>query len=486
MLERALAVLEERAIVDPAALGGVAARGEQVEPLYPRAGYEVDRPAAASLIRARLPELPSAVALSLPMRLIQPRLSREAVDAAAVLGRELVSAPVELIRRVPPAESGARSEAVVLRFSQAELAALLRSRVVGDERARIELYFDAGLLEQKLDEVRSNVETEPRNATYDVDANDRLTLVPGRAGVRLSGTLVAEALLQAAAARGRVGELPVVSGEPPRLAAEQLQKLGIRAPVSKFSTYHACCQPRVQNIHRIADLLDGVIVLPGETFSVNAAVGARTTKNGFVAAPSIEDGEMVDSVGGGISQFATTLFNAVFHGGYAIIQRQPHTYYFSRYPMGHEATLGFPEPDLVFKNDSEAGLLIKTSYSPTSISVRLYGDNGGRKVRADVSAPRDIAEPATEYLPNSELSPSEEKVKDSGQIGWSVTVARELGFPDGTSKREQRKVTYKPRARRVEVHPCRIPAGEPGHTSEPCPIENADQEIAQDGVETTP
>jgi hypothetical protein len=54
-------------------------------------------------------------------------------------------------------------------------------------------------------------------------------------------------------------------------------------------------------------------------------------------------------------------------------------------------------------------------------------------------------------------------------VGWSVIVARILTFPDGTTKEERRKVTYKPRVRRVEVHPCRIQEGEPGHTGEPCP-----------------
>jgi vancomycin resistance protein YoaR len=225
----------------------------------------------------------------------------------------------------------------------------------------------------------------------------------------------------------------------------------------------------VKNIHRIADLVDGRIVRPGETFSLNAAVGERTAKNGFVMAPGIEDGEMVDTMGGGVSQFATTFFNAMFHGGYDIIERQPHSFYFSRYPMGHEATLSWPKPDLVIRNDTDAGILIKAIYSKTSISVKLYGNNGGRKVKAKVSNRYDITKPPLELLPNPKLLPDDSKVKESGSVGWSVTVARVITFPDGTKKEERRKVTYKPRVRRVEVHPCRIPEGEPGHTGEKCP-----------------
>ena len=171
----------------------------------------------------------------------------------------------------------------------------------------------------------------------------------------------------------------------------------------------SCCQPRVQNIHRIADLLDQRIVRPDETFSINAIVGERTVKNGFVAAPSIEDGEMVDTVGGGISQFATTFFNAVFYGGYDIIERAPHTYWFSRYPMGHEATLSYPKPDIIFKNDSKAGILIDTSYTDTSITVKLYGDNGGRRVRAQVSPRFAVVEPTVELVPDPRRDPGRGK-----------------------------------------------------------------------------
>ena len=184
---------------------------------------------------------------------------------------------------------------------------------------------------------------------------------------------------------------------------------------------------------------------------------------------------MVDTVGGGVSQFATTLFNALFYGGYDIIERQPHSYWFTRYPMGYDATLSYPHPDIVFKNDTNAGALIKTSYTDTSITVKIYGDNGGRKVRADVSEKQNIVMPPVELIPNPRLDADEEKTREGGMIGWTVTVKRTLLYPDGKSKEERRKVTYRPRARRVEVHPCRIPAGEPGHTGERCPVPETDE-----------
>jgi hypothetical protein len=137
--------------------------------------------------------------------------------------------------------------------------------------------------------------------------------------------------------------------------------------------------------------------------------------------------------------------------------------------MGHEATLSWPKPDIIFKNDTAAGMVFKTSYTGTSITVKIYGDNGGRKVRAEVSGRKNVVEPAVEIVPNPHVSPDEEKVKEPGSVGWSVIVSRILTFPDGTTREDKRRVTYKPRPKRVEVHPCRIPKGEKGYTGERCP-----------------
>src|SRR5690606_29751454 len=96
---------------------------------------------------------------------------------------------------------------------------------------------------------------------------------------------------------------------------EWIERLGIRELVGEFTTRYPAGQPRVVNIKRIAELTRGVIIEPGATFSVNDFVGRRTVDKGFVSAGVIQNGVFQDDVGGGISQFATTLFNAAFFGG---------------------------------------------------------------------------------------------------------------------------------------------------------------------------
>jgi vancomycin resistance protein YoaR len=142
--------------------------------------------------------------------------------------------------------------------------------------------------------------------------------------------------------------------------------------VAEFTTFHACCENRVVNIQTIADKLTGKYLTPGETLSLNEFVGPRTRDKGYLPAGAIRGGHMTDEVGGGVSQFVTTMFNAAFFGGLDLDEYQSHSVYFSRYPFGREATLSVPGPDLVVTNNTAYPVLIWPTYTPTSITVTLY------------------------------------------------------------------------------------------------------------------
>ncbi len=148
--------------------------------------------------------------------------------------------------------------------------------------------------------------------------------------------------------------------------------LGVKEVIGQFTTNHKCCESRVTNIHRIADILRGTLIPPGSTFSVNDTVGRRTTEKGFVEGGVIQDGEFSTDIGGGVSQFATTLFNAAFFGGLDIPAYKMHSKYISRYPFGREATLAYPGVDLKIRNDTDYGIVIWPTYTDTSITVQLW------------------------------------------------------------------------------------------------------------------
>ena len=166
-------------------------------------------------------------------------------------------------------------------------------------------------------------------------------------------------------------ELPTrtVSAEE---ALEWAAGLGVRQVIGSFTTRHQCCESRVTNIHRIADLTRGILIPPGTTFSVNDTVGRRTQEKGFVEGGVIMDGEFTTDIGGGVSQYATTLFNAAFFGGLDIPVYKAHSKYISRYPYGREATLSYPGVDLKIRNDTPHGVVIWPTYTDSSITVELW------------------------------------------------------------------------------------------------------------------
>jgi len=420
-----------------------------------RAGQIVDR----SKLMARIAEALSgtddaAIALAV---VEQPELpTRAELERMRLVSVEVVSKPVSM-----------RAEQSHLTLLRTDLAKLLTWQLQAN--GALDWRLSRPAFDQWLAPRRHRVEQRARDATFELAGHDKLLAVPEQKGNLIAVERLFISLESALREGKRQLEIPFEPSESPKRFVTDLEALNIHEPVGEFTTRHACCQPRVNNIHRIAELVNGTIVGPSETYSVNEHVGQRSLENGFVPAPSIEDGEMVDTVGGGVSQFATTFYNAILRAGYDVSERQAHTYWFDRYPMGHEATLSWPKPDIVFRNDTKSGLLILASYTERSVTVRLFGDREGRKVDISVSPRFDIVRPTIEYLPNAELEPEKERVKEGGCIGWSVWTMRTVRMKDGTLKQDKRKVIYKPRLRRVEVHPCKIPKGEPGHTGEKCP-----------------
>lgn len=152
-----------------------------------------------------------------------------------------------------------------------------------------------------------------------------------------------------------------------------LLELGIGELLGEFTTNHPTGEDRVLNIQRMADIVRGALIAPGDTFSLNGYVGPRTTEGGFVPAGVIYNGVFTEDVGGGVSQFATTLFNSAFFGGLDIVEYQAHSIYIDRYPYGREATVNYPNVDLKLRNPTDTPILIWTEHTPGSITVKLFG-----------------------------------------------------------------------------------------------------------------
>ena len=243
----------------------------------------------------------------------------------------------------------------------------------------LKLTVDASSAPDALAELFPRPVVGPVNAGFTVSGG-RVSITPSKSGTACCAPGAVGAIQTALADRVASGStaepgpvtLPLKTVAPDR-DEEEARKLGIVEPIGAFTTNHAAGEPRVQNIHRIADMIRGAVIAPGATFSVNDYVGRRTTANGFVPAPIIDEHyKFTEDVGGGISQFATTIFNAAFFAGLDIPSYYMHGIYISRYPYGRESTISFPSPDVRIRNNTPYGVLIWPTYTGTSITVTMY------------------------------------------------------------------------------------------------------------------
>ncbi len=438
---------------------------------YPRDGLSIDPATAAPrLLAAFLLDPHPSVELDLVPS--QPRLTAAHIDAAMREAERLLAGGVTL---VPPTDSAP------LVLTVEDLQDAFRADVVPDGNGhRMAVTFDQAILIGKIAPIALDLATDPINAEFVFDEEAHLvSITPGVPGTSVDFDGLLGAVIAAATQADRTGILPVIEDVEPEVTTEMLEELGIVHMVSSFTTYHACCEARVTNIQLMADTVSGTLVPPGEVFSLNAVVGERRESDGYLPAGTIVAGELEDTIGGGVSQFSTTLYNAVFWGGYEDVTHTPHSFYFSRYPEGIEATVNWPDLHNKFRNDTDSTIMVRTKHTGTSITVEIWGDNDGRVlwgdqwrgrttidvlapggpdariVTAEVSERTLETEPKPKYLPDDTLRPGSSIIDDDGGVGWTVKVTRFVEHRGETTSR-QWTVRYVPRPILTRVHTCML------------------------------
>ena len=323
-----------------------------------RVGYVVD----VDALRSRLGSLSPVVRA--PTRRIEPQITTAAARAAA-----------QLVERLTRNRRTILLGTVATQLRPETLRALVRVTRIGNG---LSVAFDAIGLAKLLP-----ASVAPRDAEFRFRGAE-VVIVPAVQGRVLD--VAATAGLLAGSDESSVEA--AVSLVEPSVTTAELASFGIRDRVSEFTTYYPPGQPRVVNIRRAAGVIDGTILSPGATFSMNERLGERTIAKGYVPAPQIAAGNsFVDSVGGGISQIATMLYNGAFFAGLELIEHQPHSLYIDRYPLGREATISWGGPELIFRNDWPASVLIKLDATATSITVRFFSSWLGRRVETETSVP---------------------------------------------------------------------------------------------------
>jgi vancomycin resistance protein YoaR len=209
----------------------------------------------------------------------------------------------------------------------------------------------------------------------------------------------------------------------PEFTTRHARKLQIKERVSTFTTYYPYAEYRNVNIGRAAELVNGTILKPGEEFSLNETVGERTRENGFTEGFIISDGIFKEDLGGGVSQMATTTFNAMFFAGLKDVEHKPHSFYIDRYPVGREATVAWGAVDLRFENDTPYGVLVSANVTPATpssqgvVTVSMYSTKYW-DITTRTSDRYNFTEEQTRTLRTPDCYPND------GYAGFDVDVKR--------------------------------------------------------------
>lgn len=308
----------------------------------------------------------------------------------------------------------------------------------------------------RLEALKAELDRAPVAAKLDLDAH---ATIPGKDGayVDVDGTLARVEALASSGYANTVDSAPLVTvAVPPRVSTAFVDSLDVSAVVSEFETHFSRGGEqarRGRNIDVAAGKLDGLILSPGQLVSFNEVVGDRSEANGFQKSWEIFKGEMVEGVGGGTCQVASTFHAAVFFGGLEVLERLPHSRPSHYITMGLDSTVVYPAVDLKVRNPHPFPVVVHTKTSGNTLRVELLGKTKpvkvtfGRDVVATLPYTRKVVEDST--LPSNRVV-----VKQHGIKGYRIKRTRQIVYADGTKKVEDSTDFYPPT---TEIY--RVPAG---------------------------
>jgi vancomycin resistance protein YoaR len=386
-----------------------------------RDGTAIDDQAVLdSLEAAALAGLPS---FEVELQTVEPPISTDAAERAATVARTIAAAPVRL---------QLEGEGEIGQLGREQLASLVRFE---PKAGAVNVVLDPAGIERKLHPVVKPFTKKPVDATFRVSGG-RAYLIKAKNGTTLDVKDAQRAIYEAGSGPGRRLAALSLATLAPELTTKEAKALGIREPVSTFTTdMGESSSNRIWNVHLLGNYLDGTILEAGQTFSYNEVVGPRTIERGFREGQMIFGGVLIPSIGGGVCQTATTIFNAAFEAGLPVKERHNHSWYISHYPMGRDATVSWGGPDLVFKNDLKHAILIDVSYTDATFTVTFYGTKQGRKVTATTADPSNYTQPSTQYAIDPTATPGSRIVVAGGGPGFDTNVHRKV-FEHGTLIRE--------------------------------------------------
>lgn len=375
---------------------------------------------------------------------VPPLLTAAEIDRFT--GEELEPALAEPVLVTATRGEGEDERSATAELGERDLRELLDVEVGPDHT--LSLTLDGEALVSRVRQDLGQLEAGPRDATVRLD-DDRVEIVPSRVGHAVETDGLAEAVEAALAAEGegRTVEVEVTTVEPeiPTSVAQGWSFSPMATFSSVFPTYPGN-EARTANLTAGAANIDGTVVMPGEQFSLAAALGEISEESGYVEAPVIIDGRLVQGLGGGLSQISTVVFNAAWFSGVQLDAHTPHSFYIPRYPAGREATIAVPVIDNLWTNDTSTPIVVRSwvegdTLNATFLGQRQYDVQTYDGERRDVTTGEAAEDDSPDCVPQTP------------QDGFTITNVRILLQGGVEVGRDEFTTTYKPSDEITCTHP---------------------------------
>lgn len=369
-------------------------------------GTELDPVAAQAVLANQW--LTAARPVELPSRPIEPGVTDDDVQRAlTTLARPLADAPVSV------SVGGQLAELPVDVLTST-------ATFVATDAGDLDLQMDGEALVEAVLARTTELLTPATDASFAFEGGVPV-VVPGVAGSSIDPRALADGVIAAGTGRDddRTVEVELVQVDPEQSTAE-LESLGVTTKVSEFSTPLTADPDRTHNLVVGASRVDGTLVRPGEVFSLTDTLAPITAAGGYREAGVVLNGVLTDGVGGGLSQMGTTVFNVGFFAGLEDVEHRPHSYWFSRYPEGREATISAGVLDVKIGNNTPYGVLLQAWVADGRLWVAAWSTPHW-EVQHSTSGRSDVVQPTTVYNTAPDCI-----AQSAGNPGFRVTVTRRL------------------------------------------------------------
>ena len=375
------------------------------------------------------------------------------VSAQADTARRILSQPLTLV--VPDSVAGGPDPFV---FDVQVLANMLGVQRTQDG---VQVVLNTAGVTEMLEPVKARTDRPALNARFVFNDETRQleAIEPSQTGLVVDVDATVLAINESLLRGEHVVPLVVKADEPQVSSSVTGAELGVTELLwSETSYFYGSSAERIQNIEAASKSFHGLMVAPGETFSMGEHMADVSLENGFAEALIIFGGRTIKGVGGGVCQVSTTLFRAAFNSGFPIVERYSHAYRVSYYEQnasggvdprlaGLDATVYFPLVDFKFKNDSPYWLLMETyvNVSAQTLTWKFYSTSDGRSVTWDTTGPTQVVSaPSPIFEENPELGKNEMKQIDWAANGADVTITRTVLRNGGVLFQDQFTTHYEP------------------------------------------